>query len=70
MHVFIENNNNKKETSINQQLPLTRTTSLKFHDIHSLYGSSIAWNNLPKDVVHAGSFTLFRNRLRTYMNID
>ena len=29
-----------------------------------------AWNNLPKDVVHAGSLTLFRNRLRIYMNID
>ena len=27
------------------------------------------WNNLPKDVVHAGSLTLFRNRLRIYMNI-
>ena len=29
-----------------------------------------AWNNLPKDVVHAGSPTLFRNRLRVYVNID
>ena len=29
-----------------------------------------AWNNLPKDVVHAGSLTLFRNRLRIYMNIE
>ena len=29
-----------------------------------------AWNNLPKDVVHAGSLTLFRNRLKMYMNID
>ena len=28
------------------------------------------WNNLPKDVVHAGSLTLFRNRLRIHMNID
>ena len=28
-----------------------------------------AWNNLPKDVVHAGSLTLFRNRLRIYLNI-
>ena len=27
------------------------------------------WNNLPKDVVHAGSLTLFRNRLRIYLNI-
>ena len=52
------------------QLPLTRTTRLKFHDILSLYGSSNTWNNLPKDVVHAGSVTLFRNRLRIYMNID
>ena len=29
-----------------------------------------AWNNLPKDVVCAGSLTLFCNRLRIYMNID
>ena len=29
-----------------------------------------AWNNLPKDVVQAGWLTLFRNRLRIYMNID
>ena len=29
-----------------------------------------AWNNLPKGVVHAGSLTLFRNRLRIYMNVD
>ena len=29
-----------------------------------------AWNNLPKYVVHARSLTLFRNRLRIYMNID
>ena len=29
-----------------------------------------AWNNLPKDVVNAGSLTLFRNRLRIYMNIE
>ena len=28
------------------------------------------WNNLPKDIVHAGSLTLFRNRLKIYMNID
>ena len=28
-----------------------------------------AWNNLPKDVVHAGSLTLFRNKLTIYMNI-
>ena len=27
------------------------------------------WNNLPKDVVHAASLTLFRNRLGIYMNI-
>ena len=27
-------------------------------------------NNLPKDAVHAGSLTLFRSRLRTYMNIN
>ena len=26
-----------------------------------------AWNNLPKDVVHAGSLPLFRNRLRIYI---
>ena len=25
-----------------------------------------AWNNLPKDVVHAGSLTLFHNRLNLY----
>ena len=29
-----------------------------------------AWNNLLKDVVCAGSLTLFHNRLRIYMNID
>ena len=29
-----------------------------------------AWNNLPKDAVHPGSPTLFRNRLRIYKNID
>ena len=29
-----------------------------------------AWNNLPKDVVHAGSLTLIRSRLRIYMNIE
>ena len=29
-----------------------------------------AWNNLPKDVVNAGSLTSFRNRLRIYMNIE
>ena len=29
-----------------------------------------AWNNLSKDVVHAGSVTLFCNRLRIYMNIN
>ena len=29
-----------------------------------------AWNNLPKDVVHAGSLTLFRNSLKIYMNND
>ena len=29
-----------------------------------------AWNNLPKYLVHARSLTLFRNRLRIYMNID
>ena len=29
-----------------------------------------AWNNFPKDVVHAGSTTLVRNRLRIYMDID
>ena len=29
-----------------------------------------AWINLPKYVVHARSLTLFRNRLRIYMNID
>ncbi|CAH3123964.1 unnamed protein product [Pocillopora meandrina] len=28
------------------------------------------WNNLPKDIVHARSLTLFRNRLKIYMNID
>ena len=28
------------------------------------------WNNWPKDVVHAGSLTLFRNRLRVYVNIN
>ena len=28
------------------------------------------WNNLLKDVVHAGLLTLFRNRLGIYMNID
>ena len=28
------------------------------------------WNNLPKDIVHAGSLTSFRNRLKIYMNID
>ena len=28
------------------------------------------WSNLPKDVVHAGSLTLSRRRLRIYMNID
>lgn len=28
------------------------------------------WNNLPKDIVHAGSLTLFRNRLKIYTNID
>ena len=27
------------------------------------------WNNLLKDIVHAGSLTLFRNRLRIYMNM-
>ena len=27
-------------------------------------------NNLPKVVVHAGSLTLFRNRLRIYIDID
>ena len=26
-----------------------------------------AWNNLPKDVLHAGSLPLFRNRLRIYI---
>ena len=29
-----------------------------------------AWNNLPKDVVHVGSLTLFRSRLRNHMNIE
>ena len=29
-----------------------------------------AWNNLPRDVVHVGSLTLFRNRLKIYMHID
>ena len=29
-----------------------------------------AWNNLPKDVVHSGSLTLFHNRLRIYVNIN
>ena len=29
-----------------------------------------AWNNMPKDVVHAGSLTLFRYRLRIHMNTD
>ena len=29
-----------------------------------------AWNNLSKDVAHAGSLTLFINTLRIYMNID
>ena len=28
------------------------------------------WNNLPKDVVDAGSLTLFCDRLRIYMNIN
>ena len=27
-------------------------------------------NNLPKDIVHAGSLTLFRNRQKIYMNND
>ena len=29
-----------------------------------------AWNNLPKDVVHAGPLTLLCSRLRIYMNIE
>ena len=29
-----------------------------------------AWNNLPKHVVHVGSLTLFRSRLRNHMNIE
>ena len=28
------------------------------------------WNNLPKDVVHTGSLTLFCNRLRIYINVN
>ena len=29
-----------------------------------------AWNNLPKDVVRVCSLSLFRNRLKIYMNIE
>ena len=36
----------------------------------SLHLNVNMWNNLPKDIVHAGSLTLFRNRLKIYMNID
>ena len=39
-------------------------------NILSLYGSLMRAYNLPKDVVHARSLTIFRNRLRIYMNVD
>ena len=28
------------------------------------------WIDLPKEVVHAGSLTIFRNRLKIHMNIN